>query len=773
MNAPDATSSRGPRPPEGGTELREYWRQIRPHLWLIATVTLAVAAIVVAVTNRQPRIYEATSVIEYDPHPTRPLGDSVEDIESGASDFWASQEFFETQNRIIASRMVAERVVERLALRHDPTFLDDPESVGPDWAGLTLTQAAELLQSRLTVESLEGTRLVDIRVQDRDPERAALIANTIADVYIQKTIEDRLGSTVSALEWLGEQLDGLRHDLDESERALHAFKQDHNILSVSVEDRQNLVAADLEHFSTALAGARTHRMELRARLARLRVLSRAGTVEERAAGLSDVATIEALQAQLRTSLAEHEALATRYGPEHPRIIEVSTEIESLRRQLDEEIQGTLRAAEADLGEAGALEADLRRAVEDANAAGLELNLWEIEFTQLSRERENNEKLYETVLERTTETDLTRMLRTTHVRTVDLALAPTRPVSPQIPRAAVYGLGGGLVLGLAIAFLLTRLDRRVKSMQQAEDLGLTILGVLRIVDEAALSSGPKTGRNPAPARRRGAKGKSTASDLVVHTHPLSATSENFRMLRTNLMFMAGDRPLRALAVTSPNPREGKTTVTTNLATSIAQSGKTVLVVDADMRRPRVHYAFGVSGRVGLTSILVGDATLDSATLDTVVPGLRVLPCGPIPPNPAELLHRDRFHALIAEAREKFDFVICDSPPLGAVTDAAILASQMDGTLVVVRAAQTTAEAITSVLRQLRDVGATVVGGVLNGFDPRYRRYEGADGYYYHYYRRGEYYASHTGDEADDPGGASEGSATRDGSDDGPRSGTPSN
>lgn len=756
--------------PKEGPDLAEYWRELRPHLWLVGLITLAVGGIVVAITHRQPRIFQAVCVIEYDPNPARPLGESVEDVSDPAGDFWASQEFFETQNRIIASRLIAERVVERLALQHDPTFLEDPESVGPDWTGLTVSEAAALLQSRLTVHGVAGTRLVELRVEDRDPERAATIANTIAETYIEKTIEDRLGSTVSALEWLGEQLDGLRHDLDESERALHAFKQDHNILSVSMEDRQNLVAADLEHFSTALADARTHRMELRARLARLRVLASADSVEARAAGLSDVGTVETLEGLLRTALAEHEALATRYGPEHPRIIEVTTEITALRAQLQDEIDGAIRAAEADLRAAGSMEADLRHAVEEANTAGLELNLWEIEFTQLTRERENNAELYETVLERTTETDLTRMLRTTHVRTVDTALAPTSPVRPRMLNAAGIGLGGGLVLGLVVALLLTRLDRRIKSMHAAEELGLSILGVVRIVDDTALAASPKTGRQPGPARRRANKSKSRsgASDVVVHTHPLSATAENFRTLRTNLMFASGDKPLRVLAVTSPNPREGKTTVTTNLAISIAQSGKRVLVIDADMRRPRIHHAFGVGGKRGLTSILVGDASLASAVQETLVPGLWVLACGPIPPNPAELLHRERFQKLMLEARETYDFVVCDSPPLGAVTDAAVLASQVDGTLVVVRAQQTTRDALTSVLRQLHDVGAAVVGGVLNGFDPRMRRYEYGNGYYYHYYRRGDYY----GQSEDEGGGGDGGDGGGDG-DDSRRSGAGAN
>lgn len=735
--------------------MREYLRALRTYLWLIVLVTVLVGVAVFAYTVRQPRIFEATAVIEYDPNPARPLGAGVEDVASPNADFWASREFFETQNRIIASRLIAERVVERLGLDHDPTFPHEDHDMPLDWEGMSTSDAALILQGRLTVEAVSGTRLVNLRVRDRNPERAALIANTIADVFIEKTIEDRLGSTVSSLEWLGEQLDDLRGDLHTSERALHDFMDDHDVLSVSMEDRQNLVANELEHFTGALAEARTRRIELNAHLTRLRFLASADAVEDEGSALSDMPAIQALQTNIRTMLAEREALSSRYGPAHPRILELDRGIESVRGQLRSEIDGLLRAAEADVREASAVENGLRAAVAEANRAGLDLNLLEIEYTQLHRERENNVKLYEIVLQRTTETDLTRMLRTTHVRSVDPALEPTAPVSPRLTTNIAGGVGAGLALGLGLALLLSRLDRRIKTVRDAEELGVTILGVLPDIPEAEVLAGAKNGNGakaelPARAKRRkrpAAKDAPTGSprDVIAHTQPMSSIAESCRTLRTNLMFMAGDEPLRTLAVTSAGPREGKTTVAANLAISIAQSGKHVLVIDTDMRRPRMHHAFGVRNSVGLTSVLVGEATLAQATRPSGIPNVTVMTCGPIPPNPAELLHRERFQTLIDEAEKAFDFVIFDSPPLGAVTDAAVLGPQVDGMMLVLRANATTRDALASVLRQVNDVGANLVGAVLNGVDPNMRRYEGGAGAYY-YYRSEGYYTSST--EADD-------------------------
>lgn len=762
MSSPDSPQ---PAPPARELDVREYVRALRAYAWLIVLMTVLIGAAVLAYTWRLPRIYEAIATIEYDPNPARPLGDGVEDVAAPNGDFWASREFFETQNRIIGSRLIAERVVERLGLHHDRTFTDQTD-LPADWPGMTLADAAILLQSRMTIEAVTGTRLVNIRVRDREPERASLIANTVAEVYIEKTIEDRLGSTVSSLEWLGEQLDDLRGELHESETALHAFMDDHDILSVSMEDRQNLVASELEHFTTALAEARTRRIELAAHLTRLRTLAEGDTVEDEGSAFSDIPAIQALQTEIRTKLAEREALSSRYGPAHPRILELDRGIEAVREQLRSEIDGMLRAAEADVREANAIEGSLRRAVDEANQAGLALNLLEIEYTQLNRERTNNEKLYEIVLQRTTETDLTRMLRTTHVRMVDRALTPTVHVSPRLSTNVAGGVGAGLALGLGLALLLSRLDRRIKSVRDAEDCGVTILGVLPDIPEAELAqmlaSAPE---RPAPRRKRPSKnGKepplvtSSPRDVITHTHPMSSTSESCRTLRTNLMFMSGDDPLRTLAVTSAGPREGKTTVASNLAISIAQSGKRVIVIDTDMRRPRMHHAFGLRNTVGLTSILVGDSTVEDAVRPSGIPNVTVMCCGPIPPNPAELLHRERFATLIDELEKAYDFVIFDSPPLGAVTDAAVLGPQVDGVLVVLRANATTRDALTSVLRQVHDVGANLVGAVLNGVDPNMRRYEGGGGAYY-YYRSEGYYTSATelenekGDDDDRPSSSS--------------------
>jgi capsular exopolysaccharide synthesis family protein len=234
-------------------------------------------------------------------------------------------------------------------------------------------------------------------------------------------------------------------------------------------------------------------------------------------------------------------------------------------------------------------------------------------------------------------------------------------------------------------------------------------------------------------------------LIVHTHPKSSVAECCRTIRTNLMFMSAEKPQWALVVTSASPREGKTTVTVSLAISLAQSGKRVLLVDTDLRKPRIHRAFNLGNAIGVTNVLVGEATVEKAIQKTEIAGIDVLASGPVPPNPAELLHTPAFAELIAAARSRHDIVLFDSPPLGAVTDAAIVAPQVDGVLLVVHGRKTTRDVLRSALRQLADVSAHVTGGVLNNVDLHERRY-GYGSYYY--YRQAGYYSGDEGDRARD-------------------------
>lgn len=746
----EQTSGFDPALAEEGNDIdpRQYLRVLLRYKWSILAITVVVTAAVTFWSLRQSEVYEAKCTLEFDPHPPRPLGQEVEDVSGPFSNYWSNQQFFATQREILESRSIAKEVVRDHGLHQDPSFFGVPEKKRDEWEGESIKSAASKLQSKLSVSGVPDTRLVKLKVTDGNPERAARLANAIAETYIKKTKEDRLGATVSALEWLGKRLDQLREKLRDSELALHQFKKKHNVLSVSVEDKQNLVSKNIEGFSSELQTIRTRRIKLQAHVERLReanakdpmevnveaLQQNATATKTKAATLQEESTIESLRQEIMNKERKHQTLSVPYGPNHPKMEKLDKSITTLRKQLRSEIDNVIRAAEAELREIKRIERGLREALQNAHDRGFELNRREIKYRRLKRRRENNEELYSMLLERSTETELTRMLQTTFVRKVDKALVPGSPVSPNHRNHIAGGLGAGLVLAVAFAFLLGQLDRRIKRVEDVEALGLPMLGILpQIAEENGVSNTRL--RRQRKHRPDEVPLKAGGRDTIVQTHPMSAAAECCRTIRTNLTFMSASQPSSSFVVTSALPREGKTTVATNLAITVAHSGKHVLLIDSDLRRPRVHKVFGVDGRRGLTNLLVGEGTLNRTAAETDVPGLDVLPCGPIPPNPSELLHSERFGHMLHDAENKYDRIIFDSPPLGAVTDAAVIAPQVGGAILVIKVQQTTRDGLRTGLRQLRDVGANIVGGILNEIDLTSSDYR-YDGYYYYYYHYGQ-------------------------------------
>jgi succinoglycan biosynthesis transport protein ExoP len=737
LNTPAPSAS---EPPAGlsavaTTQAVDYLRILWKRKWLVVLVTLTASGLTYLWTLRQPRIYQSDCSIEYDPNPPKPLGREVEDV-SPTMPFWESREYFATQNKIIASRAVAEKVVRKLSLHENPDFWGIPDGERSKWKRASVSDSARILQDRMTVTQERDTRLVHVRVKDANPERAMLLANTIADAYIEKTMEDRLSATTGALEWLGKQLDSLKRQLEQSELALHEFGEQHTNLAVSLEDQQNIVASNISQLSKQLIDARTEAITLEARLNELRAANNADPFAVYVSGFATNEALTQLRLTHQTLLRERDALNVQYGEAHPKVVATTNQLERVSQAMRAEIDGMITSAQSDLNQSLEVERGVQAALRRANQVGIELNLQEITYRRLQRERDNTSKLYGTLLERTAQTDLTRALQTSYVRIVDYALVPRLPVSPRVALNLGLGTLFGLLAGIALAFILEQMDRTIRTVEDAEALGVTVLGIMPKIDEVNAGGGHVYGR-----RRRVANSSEqmTNRDLVVHTHPKSSVAESCRTIRTNLTFMSADRPRRTVVITSPSPREGKTTVTLSVAISLAQSGKRVLVVDTDLRKPRLHRALGTTLGKGVTTVLVGELSVKEAIQDTEIPGLSFLASGPIPPNPSELLHTSQFRQLLNDLSKMFDQVILDSPPLAAVTDAAIIAPQVDGAILVVQSERTTRDALRTALRQLRDVGCQPTGAILNAVDLSTQRY-GYGSYYY--YNRENYYATDT-------------------------------
>ncbi len=711
------------------------WRLVRKY-WTTALATALVVSLAVAFkTLGEPKIYQASASLQFDPNPPRPLGRGVDTVvEMGAGDYWDNREYYETQYKVIQSMRVSLAVVSDLGLNHDAAFLANapPGAPIPAIGNVSEEDAASALRGRVSVEPIKGSRLAIVRLEDADPQRAQRLLSVLIDTYIALNLDDALSSTNTAADWLRSQVDKLKIDLESNEMALHEYKEQKNILSVAFDDQSNMLREEMKQLNETLTNVRTKREEIAARRAELAKVRADNPTNLPASELLQSTLLQSLRHGYEDAIRDREALiGGGKGENHPEVQAAQARIGTTRSALLAEVRNIQGALDADLAIVTRQEAGLSGLFERAKKQALDLNLLEIEYNRLQRSKNNTEKLYSLVLERSKESDLTRMLRVNNIRVLDRPLLPGGPIRPRVFMNIAVGLFAGLLLGIGAAVGRGLLDQSVKTPEDIEhDLGVTFLGLLPEI-------GSDANRRPYYARRRNrvaapaAKGR---PELVVHEHPTSGIAEASRAIRTNLIFMAPDQPYRALLVTSAGPAEGKTTVATCIATAMAQAGQRVVLVDCDLRRPRIHRVFRRGSEVGVTTALL-DGSIDDAVFATEVPNLDVIAAGPIPPNPAELLHSDRFKRFFEELKSRYDRVIIDSPPVVAVTDAAILSTLVDGTILVVRAFATRRDLAKHAMRSLQDVSLKMAGAVLNAVNLSRHEYK----YSYYQYKRDGYYA----------------------------------
>lgn len=713
----------------GSIDLRALWRTVVRRRWLILPFFSAVVLVTAIATLRQTKIYDAVCTIIIDIAAPRVLEDkSVQDVmESGSGSYWYSKEYYETQYKVLTSRAVAQRVSDKLQLATNDNFTgakEDSGSATPVTARSFDTVGK--LQANLKVEPVKDSRMVRLRYEDADPRLAAIVANTFAEAYVTENLSVRSSTTQNASEWLELQLADLERKLDESGKALFEFKKGHDIVATSWEDRQSMVSQRLTASNDALTRARVRRAELQARNESMEAmgssLEKGGTDVESLTPVASNQAIQAIKARYVEAQTDCADLRVRYLDGHPKLEACDKKLAIARQALAGEIKTAIESARREYQEVVKTERNLQALLNETKTDAFGLNQFERDYLELKRSYDNNQRLYEMVLKRLKDTGVTSMLQVSNVRILDRALPSITPVRPNVVRNLILAIFFGLVGGVALAFLADYLDRTIISQQQIEEtLGLTFLGIV-------------------PSIERNKDG--SPQDLFVATAPKSAVAECLRAVRTNLLFMSPEKPLRTIMVTSSGPQEGKTTTATSLAITMAGSGNRVLLVDADMRRPRIHRIFGAPNQEGLSSLILGEGKLLDTVRDTGVENMWVLPCGPIPPNPAELLHTGAFQKLLAEMAGAFDRVIIDSPPVGVVADAVVMSTQVDGTLMVLKAGKTDRDVARQAVRQLVDVKAPVFGAVLNDLDLNDQKY----GQYSYYYQYGYYYGEGKGAKA---------------------------
>ncbi len=739
---------------------------LRRH-WKLAAVCcllgLTGAGIHYAIT---PKAYQATTTIQIERRNLTPLGNGQN---PWLENYW-NMEFYPTQYELLQSRGLAERVVKSLDLMEDPTFNPGAgrerggAAAGKGSANAATAEAdeavlgtlADQIRGGLSVEPVRSTQLVQVSFRASSPEFAAKAANAFAEAYIDMGVEDRFATAGKASTFLSSQIETLKQEIQDKETQLQAFSRRSDI--VSMDPASNVTLKRLEGLNGQYIDAKKLRIEREAEYHE--------SINGPKGSMSDTLSsgvVSDQRAQLLKLERDYDTRLKTYKPDFPDMVALKAEIEKTRQhlnqivgeQVDKVRNNTLAGYQTALRQEQELEGELntlkRQAIDQNSAA--------VEYTNLKVEIKTRRDLLDELLRKQSETEVAVRLQDTrqsNIRIIDKALVPGGPFQPSLRKDVSYGLVLGLLFGVSCIVLFEFLDRTVKSPEEIErKLGLPMLAVIQDLSEGgkaygyaaygygAEGEGEKGRTRPGKAASGGAGGSGGWLDkkkggpggspppgqieLVPHERPRTLISESYRSLRTALL-LSSARELKVIAVTSAVAGEGKTATASNLAVVLAQLGRQVLIVDCDLRKPRLHQVFRVSNRFGLVNQLTATAEPESVFLPTEVPNLWVTPSGPIPPNPSELLASDRMREWLRTLRARFDFVVLDTPPALAVTDATIVGLLADGVVLTLRSGKVTREEARLCRDRLRQAGIKILGAVLN----RYRALQTGLGKRYKYY-----------------------------------------
>jgi capsular exopolysaccharide synthesis family protein len=661
----------------------------------------------------------------------------------------------ETEVKILQSDLLALQVVKELGLDRRPEFggrttpLPSSLDLAPDPLQADSGRTSSLLSAfrgSLKVTLAPNTHIVEVHYRSADKDLAATVVNTLMSTYTENNFKSRFDSTMQASDWLSKQLVDLQMKVETSQEKLVRYQKEHEILGI--DEKQNITTQKLDELNKALTTAESERMDKESvyRLVEAgdgdtiasaaSALDAAGAGNQAGSGLLE--NLRTKEADLKIQAAE---LNTQFGPSYPKLAQLNNQLKEVDAQLLAETRKVGGKIRGQYMAALQRESMLHDALEKQKQEANKLNESAIEYSLLKRDLDTNRQLYEGLLEKLKEAGVSAGLRSNNFRIVDVARVPTTPVEPNIPRNLTFAFMLGLTSGVGLAFLLEGLDNTVRTTEQAQMIsGLPPLGMIPL--------GSRSAREGPSAKRLVIATSKEAVELITQVRPQSQMAESYRALRTSLLLSNLGAPPKVIMVTSALPQEGKTTTSINCAVVLAQKGIRVLLIDADLRRPSIHKTLGMGPRSGLSNVLTGSATLETAiTRSPILPNLDVLPAGTPPPNPAELLASTNMRDVLQELRGQYDHIVVDTPPTLSVTDAVVLSPRADAIVLVIRSGQTTKQALRRSRDILTQVNAKVSGVLLNAVDlssPDYYYYYEYQGKYARYYRDD---ASHD-DEDDD-------------------------
>ncbi|MBC8205450.1 polysaccharide biosynthesis tyrosine autokinase [bacterium] len=726
---------------EQQVNLSEYLRILFRGRWIIFISFIVIVGSTAYFTYKMRPVYQANTSIMIEET-------GMESSLFSMNPFINIKNNLTNQMEVLRSRTLAEQVIRSLQNSPYNTELELLQQ------NQTFDEKVDALRKSMAVSLIKDTDIVQMTIIAHSSFEAAFLANAIANEYYLQQLEYSKGEVSEVRAFLEEQLHTVREKLTRSEELLKRYKEEQKIASLDVETQKMVEQA--VQFETLYNEAET---DLQANLRRLDVLKRK-MADTKSTLVDDISNITSpLILELQNQIAEKQSrianlLAKGYPGTDETVQSIEREIEFLKSKLMEE---TKKIASSGIVSTDPIKTTqqlfddiLRVDIEIKSLTSRTESLREIlqsfdlrldllpekslTLARLLRDAELNEKIYLMLNEKYEESRIAEAGKTANVRIIDKAKPPAKPIKPNRRLNIILGIFMGLGLGVGISFFIEFLDDSLKTVEDVEKMGLSVLGTIPTINLEEM------------ARRMQREGK-TMKDidklrfdarLITRFSPKSPISEAYRSLRTNIQFARLDKPVRVILITSSATKEGKSTTTANLAITLAQSGSRTLMIDGDLRRPTLHNYFQLDRKMGLTNLITGEISFEQTVKPTDIPNLFLITCGDIPPNPAELVAADQMNKVLDRARSEFDFILVDSPPLIAVTDAVIMSTRVDGLLLVVSSGFVNRREVARAISILDNVKAKVLGVLINGLD--IKRIYGSYYYYYHYYQYYYYYSS---------------------------------
>jgi capsular exopolysaccharide synthesis family protein len=614
-------------------DLRRYFHILYSKRWLILSFTVILCTLALIRAFLMKPVYEASTriLIQH----TSP---NIVKMQEVSPEVYTGREYYQTQYKILKSRVLAERVNEALGGYEPWSEWTGRAKKGEREEPLTEDDRIDALLSNVSINPLPNTQLVGIKAEDVDAGLASKIANLWAKEYVSYILDTKFDASQYASGWLQQKIEEAKRRLQQSETELQRYRKENKIVIGAEDEKESMIE---------------------------KLMSK--------------------RAELEIELSEN---LEYFKEKHPEIIGIRSEIASVEEKIEAEREKELLTGEK-----------------------------AIKYNMLKREVKTNRQLYDSLLERISETEVTGELKTTNIRIIDEAIVPDKPVRPRKKMSLLIAFFIGMMGGSGLAFFFESLDQSVRSPEDIKNhIHLPVLASISVPKDKAA--------------------KETTPEFISELLPRSTIAESYKSLRTSVMFTAVEHKRKTLVLTSSGPKEGKTTTAVNLAIVMAQTGEKVLLLDADLRKPRVGKVFDIHEKEGLTEVLAGDRTVDEVLHKTDIKNLSAIVCGAIPPNPSELLGSHKMSELLEKLEKKFDRIIIDTAPVLAVTDAVVLSNKVDGTMVVIKAGETNRNAVLKTKEILKSVQASrLIGVVLNMVDTA----KTGSHYYYNYYGKyGDYY-----------------------------------